>query len=77
MIDLKMIWGFHPLPALKKFSSIFMGFYNGNPFVVANNTQRIRLFKNKRSKAIIFASSFPAIFNEKIYIVRKKYAVRF
>lgn len=58
---------------LKNFTSIFMGFYNGNPFVVANNTQRIRLLKNKKSKAIIFASSFPAIFNEKIYIPKEQF----
>ena len=34
---------------LRNFTSVFMGFSNGNPFVVANNTQRIRLLKNKKS----------------------------
>ena len=58
---------------LKNFTSIFMGFNNGNPFVVANNTQRIKLLKDKRSKAIVFASSFPAIFKENIYIPKERF----
>ena len=58
---------------LRNFTSVFMGFSNGKPFVVANNTQRIRLLKNKKSKAIIFASSFPAIFNENIYMPKENF----
>lgn len=58
---------------LKNFTSIFMGFNNGIPFVVANNTQRIKLLKSKTSKAIVFASNFPAIFKEDIYIPKEKF----
>ena len=45
------------LPALKKLNSIFMGFYNGNPFVVADNVLNIKVYRNK--KALAFASDFP------------------
>lgn len=45
------------LPALKKLNSIFMGFFNGNPFVVADNVLNIKIYKNK--KALVFASDFP------------------
>lgn len=50
------------LVALKNFSSIFVGFYNQKPFVVAGNTARIKILKYKNSKAIVFASSFPKKF---------------
>lgn len=61
------------ISVLKNFESIFMGFDNGTPFVIANNTQRIKLFKNKASKAIVFASSFPSIFKEDVYIPKEKF----
>ena len=57
------------LTALKNFSSIFMGFYKGKPFVVADNTHNIRILKNKN--AIVFASSFPIEFNKDIYDTTK------
>ena len=50
------------LAALKNFNSIFVGFYNRNPFVVADNTRNIKILKNNTSKAIAFASSFPIKF---------------
>ena len=55
------------LAALKNFSSIFMGFFNGNPFVVANNTYNIKVLNNKKSNALIFASNFPTTFKNNIY----------
>lgn len=36
------------LTALQRFSSIFMGFYNGNPFVVADNIVSIKVLNNKK-----------------------------
>ena len=50
------------LGALQNFNSIFMGFYNKKPFVFAGNTENIRVFNNKKNKAIVFASSFPSDF---------------
>ncbi len=50
------------LAALKNFSSIFVGFYKHKPFVVADNTLRIKIFKKKNSNAVVFASSFPKKF---------------
>lgn len=58
---------------LKNFTSVFMGFNNGNPFVVANNTQRIKLLKNKKTKAIVFASSFPYDFKENLYVPKENF----
>lgn len=55
------------LAALRNFSSIFMGFYNGKPFVVADNTMNIKILNNKHTKAIVFASSFPSKFSWNIY----------
>jgi len=55
------------LVALRNFSSIFMGFYNGKPFVVAGNTMRIRVLNNPKNNAIVFASSFPTVFNQNIF----------
>lgn len=55
------------LGALKKFSSIFMGFYKGKPFVVADNTYNIRVFKKEKSKALVFASKFPSKMMKNIY----------
>ena len=50
------------MPALKNFNSIFVGFYNRKPFVVADNTRNIKILKDNTSKAIVFASSFPRKF---------------
>ena len=50
------------LAALKNFSSIFVGFYKHKPFVVADNTLRIKILKKKNSSAVVFASSFPKKF---------------
>ena len=56
------------LPALKKFSSIFMGFYKGKPFVVADNTYNIKVFKKQNSNALVFASNFPSRIKQNIYV---------
>ena len=55
------------LTALQKFSSIFMGFYKGKPFVVADNTLNIEILKNKHNKALVFASRFPQKFRSNIF----------
>ena len=55
------------LAALRNFSSIFMGFFNGKPFVVADNTMNIKVLNNKKTKALVFASSFPTKFKSNIY----------
>lgn len=47
------------LGALRNFTSIFMGFFKGKPFVIANNTARIKILNNKKRKALVFASDFP------------------
>lgn len=54
------------LAALHKFSSIFMGFYNGKPFVVAGNKYNIKIL-SKKNGALAFASSFPYNFKKDIY----------
>lgn len=61
------------LAALRNFSSIFMGFYNGKPFVVADNITNIKILKNKKTNAIVFASSFPSKFSSNIYEVNGKF----
>lgn len=45
------------LSALSNLNSIFMGFFKGNPFVVADNLFNIKIYKNRN--ALAFASSFP------------------
>jgi len=55
------------LGALKNFSSIFMGFFNEKPFVVADNTYNIKILNNKKNNALVFASSFPTKFKYNIY----------
>lgn len=55
------------LAALKNFSSIFVGFFNGKPFVVADNIYNIKVLNNKKNKALVFASSFPTKFKHNIY----------
>lgn len=54
------------LMVLRRFNSIFVGFHKGSPFVVANNTYNLKMLKNGYKKAIVFASSFPSVF-ENIY----------
>ena len=44
-----------------------MGFFNGKPFVVADNTINIKVLNNKKTKALVFASSFPTKFKSNIY----------
>ena len=61
------------LAALRNFSSIFMGFYNGKPFVVANNISNIKVLNNKNINAIVFASSFPSKFSWNIYEPTEKF----
>lgn len=55
------------LPALKHFKSIFVGFSNGKPYVVADNTYNIRLLRNSKKNAIVFASAFPENIKKKVY----------
>ena len=59
------------LPALKCFSSIFMGFYKNKPFVVADNTHNIKIYKNDKNNALIFASNFPVYITKNIYNVNE------
>ncbi len=61
------------LAALRKFSSIFMGFFKGKPFVVADNTYSIKVLNNKDTSALVFASSFPARFKNNIYEATKHF----
>ncbi len=55
------------LTALRHFNSIFMGFYKGKPFVVADNVSSIQVLRNKKTKALVFASEFPPKFRSNIY----------
>lgn len=55
------------LTALKKLSSIFVGFQKGKPFVVADNTYNIKVLYNKKNNAICFASTFPTKFRKNIF----------
>lgn len=59
------------ITALNHFSSIFIGFNKGRPFVVANNTSNIKMYKD--GKALVFASSFPSTFRNNIYKPREKF----
>lgn len=55
------------LPALKYFKSIFIGFSKGKPYVVANNTYNLKLMRDVKKEAIVFASAFPDNIKKKIY----------
>lgn len=55
------------LAALTNLNSIFVGFRNGEPYMVANNIRNIMLLYNKENKAIIFASEFPKKLRKDIY----------
>lgn len=55
------------ITALRRFSSIFMGFYKSKPFVVADNTHNIEILYNKKNNAKVFASSFPNSFKKNIF----------
>lgn len=55
------------LTSLRHFNSIFMGFFKGKPFVVADNTISIKILRNKKNKALVFASDFPTKFRSNIY----------
>lgn len=61
------------LAALRNFSSIFMGFSNGKPFVVADNTVSIKVLNNSKTKALVFASDFPTKFKSNIYEATQKF----
>lgn len=61
------------LDVLKNFNSIFVGFNNSKPFVVANNTTNIKILRNNLTKALAFASSFPDEFTNNIYETEKKF----
>lgn len=66
ILDLKVKYNLE-LPALKKLGSIFVGFSKGKPYVVADNTKNIRLLKDGRNNAIVFASEFPDEITGTIY----------
>lgn len=61
------------LAALRNFSSIFMGFLKGNPFVVADNTVSIKVLDNNKTKALVFASDFPSKFTSNIYEATERF----
>lgn len=61
------------LAALRNFTSIFMGFFNGKPFVVANNTINIKVLNNSNTKALAFASDFPTKFKSNIYEATERF----
>lgn len=65
---LDLIYKYHlGISALKRFRSIFVGFANKKPFVVANNTFNIKMLKNDENKALAFASSFPYNFKKNVF----------
>ena len=64
------------LAALKCFSSIFMGFYRNKPFVVADNTHNIKVYKDNEKKALVFASNFPIQLNKHVYDVKRCFTWR-
>lgn len=59
------------ITALNHFSSIFIGFTKGKPFVVANNTSNIKMYRD--NKALVFASTFPTNFRKNIYEPKEKF----
>ncbi|MCI8999679.1 MAG: hypothetical protein HFJ26_01780 [Clostridia bacterium] len=61
------------LVALRNFSSIFMGFFQGKPFVVADNTVNIKVLNNNNTKALVFASDFPTKFRSNIYEATERF----
>ncbi len=61
------------LSVLKRFKSIFMGFHNGKPFVVADNISSIKILHKNSNNAIVFASSFPYKFRNNIYVPQEKF----
>lgn len=60
------------LEFLKRYTSIFVGFNNGQPFVAADNTYNIKILKDNLKKAIVFASDFPAGFKN-IFVPEKNF----
>lgn len=61
------------LVALRNFSSIFMGFFKGKPFVVADNTVSIKVLNNNKTKALVFASDFPTKFKSNIFEATERF----
>lgn len=70
ILDLKVMYKWE-LPALKKLSSIFVGFSKGKPYIVADNTYNVKLLNNKKNNAIVFASDFPDKMKKNIYEPKK------
>ncbi len=68
LIDYKL-----EIAALSNLRSIFVGFKNGEPYMVANNTSNIKILHNKKNNAIVFASEFPVKFKKNIYELKKEY----
>lgn len=66
ILDVKVTYNLE-LPALTHFNSIFVGFSKGKPYVVADNTYNIRLLRNVKKNAIVFASEFPESMKKNIY----------
>lgn len=61
------------IAALSNLKSIFVGFKNGIPYMVANNINNIKVLHNKKNNAIIFASEFPENFKKNVYELKKEY----
>lgn len=61
------------LAALRNFSSIFMGFFQGKPFVVADNIVNVKVLNNNNTKALVFASNFPTKFKSNIYEATERF----
>ena len=72
---LDLIYKYHlGLSTLRRFRSIFIGFSNKKPFIVANNTINIKLLKNEETKALVFASSFPYAFKKNIFEAKEGFS---
>ena len=50
-----------------------MGFFKGKPFVVADNTVSIKVLNNNHTKALVFASDFPAKFKSNIFEATERF----
>lgn len=61
------------IASLSNLKSIFVGFKDGIPYMVANNINNIKILHNKKNNAIVFASEFPESFKKNIYELKKEY----
>lgn len=61
------------IASLANLNSIFVGFKNGVPYVVANNRNNIKILHNKRNNAVVFASEFPYAMKNNLFEITEKY----